>query len=145
MPAERLGGGRSHDPVEVMLSSSAHGFPSSGVAASKAEQSLDGLHPQVRAGIALEEAHDIRYNISDAEFRRPTRLTRDRMQGRVANEVHRVTQCLGEHRGRGFVRVVIEEEQTLPAGKRVRVVERRGLQVSERRLLQQPGLLLGGR
>jgi hypothetical protein len=66
------------------------------------------------------------------------------MQGRGADEIHRVVQRHGEYRRRALVGVVIEEEETQSAGGRVRVVEGRGLQVRERRLLHQARFLLRG-
>ena len=47
------------------------------------------------------------------------------MQRGVANEVNRIVQSPGEHRGRSLVGVVVQEEQALPAGERVRVVKGR--------------------
>jgi hypothetical protein len=49
------------------------------------------------------------------------------MQSRVPNELNRVMQSPGEHRGRSLVGVVIQEEEALSASERVRVVKRHGL------------------
>jgi hypothetical protein len=108
-PTQCISGGSAHNPVRVVLSSSSDGFPSPTVPAGQVKQSRNRLGAQLGTGIALEDARNARHDISDAKFGPSARLTCDRMQGGSADEVHRVMQGLGEHCGRGFVGVMIQE------------------------------------